>query len=383
MVFQDLTKKTVTLYKGLGIFLIVAHNFMHRVDKLPRENQFSFDYSLLESFLYQLTHQTADSYRIIMSYLGHFGVQIFIFLSAYGLSKKFLNIESIDYFKFIKGRIFKLYPPFLLAIILWLLYEGFCYSYTGPIKYLYWNWESLFLKLTFLSNIVPHEAMKPQGPWWFLPFIVQFYLVFPFLRGLFLKKGIFPLVIISLLGLQLTYHLRDVDFNFFATILGHLPEFSLGIFLAHRKNFEFSLLWIPFFLGLFILGNFFEPFWYLSHFSALVLILFLFRISFHLINRWDFFSHKVFVLGNLSMYVFLVNSFLRYPFLTWAQKSPTWYSNLYFGAVSFIVVIFASYGLFKLEFYIRAQTRLHYSKLANYWKDRSHKFYPKSMRVKG
>lgn len=64
-------------------------------------------------------------------------------------------------------------------------------------------------------------------------------------------------------------------FNIYITILGHFPEFSLGVFfaLADNRGLKLPRFIIITALILFALGNYFKTFWYVSHFSALILLL--------------------------------------------------------------------------------------------------------------
>ena len=68
--------------KGGAIIAIALHNYFHLISPV-HENEFSFDpsnfYALLKSFQYPTQLIPA-----LFSYFGHFGVRVFIFLSAYG-----------------------------------------------------------------------------------------------------------------------------------------------------------------------------------------------------------------------------------------------------------------------------------------------------------
>lgn len=47
--------------------------------------------------------------------------------------------------------------------------------------------------LAGISNILPGFGLPPVGPWWFIPFIMQFYAIWPMLRRLTNKFGGRPL----------------------------------------------------------------------------------------------------------------------------------------------------------------------------------------------
>ena len=95
-VWTSLDKHESNIFKGIAILLIVTHNFFHLIKKgLPGENEFDFDPERFKSFLVLIVQEYPDIIRIVLHYLGHYGVQVFIFLSAYGLTRKYLSADPI------------------------------------------------------------------------------------------------------------------------------------------------------------------------------------------------------------------------------------------------------------------------------------------------
>ncbi len=103
-------------FKGIAIVMIVFHNFFHLVRSTPHENEFHFSIRNSHIFWNTIIGSPEEFIRCCFSFLGHYGVQIFIFLSAYGLTKKFMASQQ-PYLGFIKSRFLKIYPVFFLAII--------------------------------------------------------------------------------------------------------------------------------------------------------------------------------------------------------------------------------------------------------------------------
>ena len=199
MLWRSLNKADTSVYKGMAILMIVVHNFMHRFPS-PREMEFEFVQDGFSIFLESLL-QPENLFQAIPSYLGHYGVQIFIFLSAYGLTKKYLH-GNLAYWKFLRKRLVTIYPSFILAILLWAFVKAkFHYGVFGLFKYLYWNVESVFLKLTLVSNFIPSESFSLVGPWWFISLIFQFYFVYPFLLMYYEKWSNKGLIILSILSI--------------------------------------------------------------------------------------------------------------------------------------------------------------------------------------
>jgi len=304
-----------TILRGLAILLIVFHNFLHVVPPSPGENEFGFDAALFPALTESLRGEPAAAPRLLTSYFGHYGVQLFIFLSAYGLTRKFRsNVPS--YGPFIRSRFEKIYPAFLLAIVLYVLRYGFSLGWSGPFSLLRAQWYPLLLKVTLVSNVVPGQALQPVGPWWFLPFIFQCYLVFPLLFAATARWGHVVSIVISLAGLA-AVAFWPFPLEVMATVVGHLPEICFGLWLGTQNDWRVPrwMIWAA--IPLFALGNVYQAFWSIAPLSALVMMLAAWqtlgpRIGERLVARMLAF------VGTLSLPLFLVNGFLRPPFLGWA-----------------------------------------------------------------
>ena len=82
---RDLDLKDTSILKGLAISAIVLHNYFHVVSPV-HQNEFTFDPARFQVFLHTVARPELAT-QAVFSFFGHFGVQIFIFLSAYGLTK--------------------------------------------------------------------------------------------------------------------------------------------------------------------------------------------------------------------------------------------------------------------------------------------------------
>jgi len=331
MKWATITKDESNILKGLAILLIVTHNFMHLFPE-TKELEFQFITSKFFNLLGLFKASPENSLQLLLSFFGHFGVQIFIFLSAYGLTKKYKN-QDIYLLKFIKERALKIYPTFILAIVFWLLIAGWLnHGVLGPLKLLYWNIEGLLLKLFLLSNFIPGKSLLPIGPWWFIPFIFQFYLIFPFLLKGYGRWGNQFLLFLSLCTflnlILLNGHIADL--NLYFTVLGHFPEFALGVYLANKDKSEIKFsksILIPIII-VFILGNIYQAFWYFSHLSMLSILLIFFSLaSKKIINNIKLKNFFIFY-GSISMQLFLVNGFLRHTIINWAQTYDHWFITI-------------------------------------------------------
>lgn len=362
MNWKALDKTETNLFKGLAIIMIVTHNFLH-LFPIPGENEFNFSESRFNNLLNLLWNEPENSIRGLLSFFGHFGVQIFIFLSAYGLTKKYLSTQP-KFCSFLWGRVLKIYPTFILAIILWAMIYGWLWNHggiLGPLKVIYLNFGSLFLKLTLLSNFVSREAIAIVGPWWFIPFIFQFYFFFPLLLKLYEhwgRKGLFVISIFSIV-FNLFFNGRVFDVNLYPTLIGHLPELCLGIYFSkndfNRIRIHYIIFFIAFLINIF--GNFYDPLWHLNHISALIILIFVFYSLSTQINKNAASKKIILFLGHISMPLFLVNGYLRRPFIGWALHYDHWFLTLIFCLIFLIVSILVALVLLKIEKYLISVTK--------------------------
>ncbi len=161
----ELDSRDSRILKGLAIAAIVFHNFFHLVNP-AREDEFSFDPARFQLFLHEVGHPTL-TIQTMFSFWGHYGVQIFVFLSAYGLAKSHWH-DAEPWEHFLMGRIKKLYPVFGLVIVPWMITQCI-----------------LVGRLRFTTHIAPELALMglgastlfgvavPIGPWWFIPFYLS------------------------------------------------------------------------------------------------------------------------------------------------------------------------------------------------------------------
>ncbi|WP_282804182.1 acyltransferase [Clostridium tetani] len=139
-----------------------------------------------------------------LNQITRFSVPLFLFLSGLGLGISYKKDES--YFKFLKKRVFKIIPPYILWGILYLILIQKNYDYI--------NWGELFLKG---DKIFYHL--------YYIPLIMTLYIIFPIFYPLFKRKeGVFLCLLISL-G---------------ATYFGHyynIPDLKLDIFSKRNAIF--------------------------------------------------------------------------------------------------------------------------------------------------
>jgi peptidoglycan/LPS O-acetylase OafA/YrhL len=223
---------------------------------------------------------------------------------------------------------------FLLAIVFWALWVGLPQGLMGPVRVIREQSGVLALTLLGLVNLVPGYDLPPVGPWWYMPFVMQFYCLWPLLRRFAMRFGRGGLLILSVASLVLTYAANDVlvarwAINLLQTPLGHLPECCLGIAVA-RFNYRPGPVAASVSPVVFVVSNVLSQLWLLSFISGLVMIVWSYHVLQPVLRRSEFLV-KV---GGYSTALFLVNGFIRFPFLELAARAGVWYARLVYGVAS-------------------------------------------------
>ncbi len=182
--------------------------------------------------------------------LGYQGVHLFFFLSGFGLAlsaliktKKNRN-NSIKWIDFFKKRLIRLYPAYWIVLTIYFLLTFKVYhSFLGGMKY--------YAQGLIFLNVIPAT--------WFVPIIIQIYILFPILFHFlqkntiysFLTKTIIIKVISSFIIIiySVLIYGKLIGFGSGALAPGgvaltRLFEFSFGMALAKiffKNNFKISI----------------------------------------------------------------------------------------------------------------------------------------------
>jgi len=317
--WKQLSIEDSSFYKGIGMLLITFHNFFHWVKPGTSENEFGFNANRIVELWENLLHSPSDFINLMFSYFGHFGVQIFIFLSGYGLMIAY-HKRKIGWTSFVFKRLTKLYPALIISIIILILIR--IYQSSELPNHIILN--LYLLKLSFFSNFFPRMGLSVNGPWWFYSMIIQLYFVFPFLLWVYKKTkqlGLWIIVLISYGAIVLFYDsFLDVDLNIYMLFIGHLPEFILGMIMAMHPPKKSTYILLPLAVIVFALGNFYKSFWYFSFLPLSFILMVGLQPLQKLISKAKGLYKFILFFGEASMYTFAIHGFLRAPFVDIANK---------------------------------------------------------------
>jgi peptidoglycan/LPS O-acetylase OafA/YrhL len=344
MLLTNLDRRDTAILKGLAIFAIVFHNFFHLVIPV-HENEFTFDAGRFPVFLQYLVHPST-TIQSLFAFYGHFGVQIFIFLSAYGLARTHWD-DSESWPSFMWSRIKKLYPMFALAVLFWIPLAA---MQLGPVTLIKTKALEIIFMLAGFSTILPGMGLPSIGPWWFIPFIIQFYAIWPLLRKLTARFGWSGLVVLSVICFILSFLatplLAHWSINLAWTPIGRMRVICLGIIAARYPIRINAPLAIAAF-AVILLGSKNQGFAYLASLATVIFTLGAYQKTRHLLRKF----RPLEQLGNYSLAIFLLNGIVRVPFLSFAT---TPLSQIALACASAVVTLAISVSFYYVLEYVLA-----------------------------
>ncbi len=75
--------------RGVAILGIILHNYCHWLPNTVKENEYTFSGENVRQFIGCFLSFDQFLFIQILSFLGHYGVPVFLFVSGYGLARKY------------------------------------------------------------------------------------------------------------------------------------------------------------------------------------------------------------------------------------------------------------------------------------------------------
>ena len=192
-----LTRTECNVLRGLAIIGIVMHNFCHWLNPIVKENEYQY-----------FSH---------ISFFGHYGVPVFLFLSAYGLVRKYESREetmvqrfSLQSLCFVRYHFLKLFKMMIVGFVAFTMVDAIT-----PSSHHY-AFLDVVAQMGMFNNLLPHpDDIIWPGPYWFFGMIMEVYIIF---RLIFYKRSSWLMMSIVALSLfimalldpvgRLLYYLR-------------------------------------------------------------------------------------------------------------------------------------------------------------------------------
>ena len=218
--------------RGVAILSIVLHNYCHWLKGAIFENEFTYQSWHVSKLLHYLAHPDIYLPLQLFSFFGHYGVVIFVFLSAYGLEKKYgRSTQEVHILPFIWTHYLKLLSICIVGYATYLLLNAYYTPYPSSVVF------GILNQLSMLSNlqIFPAETYAP-GPYWYFGLTFQLYAIY---RLLFFRRSwsiivgaIFLCSIIQAIISPASETMVWVRNNFIGSIL----PFGLGLLYARYEE---------------------------------------------------------------------------------------------------------------------------------------------------
>ena len=210
----------------LGICLdnFFARNLSETSIVFPKPNEMGFSPTSVYVFIENMTNGV---FAALPLFLGWYGVPIFVFLSGYGLTVKYITNDLIVHPRsFLIGH----YNKLLLLILPSLLYFIVVFIASE-------NWPRLFysmLSLSFLNELA--LLPPPSFIYWYFSLAFELYIAFLVLKKLNSKLEIF-IVGVLILAIQCLFNSSGVFeykmlYYIRHNLWGWLPVFMMGILAA-------------------------------------------------------------------------------------------------------------------------------------------------------
>lgn len=176
---EILTKSQCDALRGIAIIGIFLHNFCHWLHGSIKENEFDFVAENSQKMWNYFT-QGIDAFAPLqfLSFFGHYGVPIFLFLSGFGLVMKYerpgaKSVKVLPFLGYYWLKLFRLmFLGYVIPTVLFVLMGATPQS-----------WDEVVAQLALVANMCfypnPGAAMPSGcGPYWFFGLMLEVYVVY-------------------------------------------------------------------------------------------------------------------------------------------------------------------------------------------------------------
>lgn len=171
---DNLTKTECAAMRGMAILAIILHNYCHFFAFSVKENEYTYR-SYYNHYLWDhVVNMNKNVIFDLFSFFGHYGVPIFLFISGYGLVRKYEGgSHTVKSLPFIGYHYLKLLRLMIVGLIAYILVSSFL---GGEIKF---DIGKFIAQVAMVINLspTPDADIKP-GPYWYFGLMLQLYIVY-------------------------------------------------------------------------------------------------------------------------------------------------------------------------------------------------------------
>ena len=227
-----LTRTECTAMRGIAILGIMLHNYCHYVKGIVKENEYQFVDGRCDRLWEVITNPDEYLPMHLLSFFGHYGVPVFLFLSGYGLVRKYESDASRkesggqvrDSISFLRYHYLKLLRMLIVGFVLFIMVDA-----VTPGRFPY-HWDNVIAQLLMYINVLPEpDKIIWPGIYWFFGLMMELYIVYRLL--LYRRSSWWVVVLIATCWLLQVFCDPDGDtlnrlrYNF----IGGMLPFGLGV----------------------------------------------------------------------------------------------------------------------------------------------------------
>jgi peptidoglycan/LPS O-acetylase OafA/YrhL len=357
----------------LAVFLFHIYGATFGLDKLPFLGNFR-DYSQVPNlaFLVFWPYQYGDLGVILFFILSGFCIHLSFLKHISALEKQSLSFDFKTYIKdFFLRRVFRIYPAYLIALILFSFVFPLTRIDIGTSKGSFQFFSHLFL----VHNFSKQSFFGINPAFWSIAVEVQLYCIYPLFlilrKNLKIAKATLVIFILQLSYAQLNWDLdrqineigKTLDVPILESLqiftqlpLNFWPTWILGAFLAEKIFFEnkkllnLNLRHKLFFLLLYLIASQYKTFYILGYYSIILLLVSLIEDYIFDENSLNLPEKITANIGlcSYSIYLFhqpLLNWFASFPFASFPSKFLNPYFMCTLGAIFIFIPVFTISGL--------------------------------------
>lgn len=228
-----LTRNECTAMRGVAILAIMLHNYTHWLKGIVRENEYTWHQEKWDQLWQVVTNPDALLPMHLLSFFGHYGVPVFLFLSGYGLVKKYeVTGTEISTWRFIRYNYLKLFRIFIVGFVAFIILDAIT---PGMHRYL---WTEVVAMLGMFANFLenPSQVVWP-GPYWYFSITLQMYIFYRLVFYRWRHWGVIAACIVACWAWQLYCYndmvtLERLRYN----LIGGMLPFGIGLLLARYED---------------------------------------------------------------------------------------------------------------------------------------------------
>ncbi len=216
--------------KGIAILAIMLHNYCHWLKDIIRENEYTWQQWKCDR-LWTVIQQPDEFLPMhLLSFFGHYGVPVFLFLSGFGLVMKYERgtLPEVGIWRFVRYNYLKLFRIMIVGFVLFTMLDA-----VTPGMHRYQASEVLAM-LGMYANFLEHPSQVIwPGPYWYFGVTLQLYILY---RLVFYRWRHWGIVVALIIGCWLwqMYCYDDMEMleRLRYNLVGGMLPFGMGVLIA-------------------------------------------------------------------------------------------------------------------------------------------------------